>query len=538
MSNALTTDRTVVADDDILASDYNNARADLHSTAEGFYDSGTPDLPSAMQVAGVHWTDPTSKALRIFRQTATGADGRAKSSPLRPVWHYSDQAGDPADDARVVEGDLLVYDDGSTSRFLKACKNVSGVRSFYGLGVRADNRTTATSGSPSQDSDKVGVRSQVYHNAATQTRDFFLRGENELENDSFAAYLTLYLQLGGSAFEVESLRVAHGRLWDDGARLCLDDGTLELMKSGVDIDDDIDDGFAGGLRTNGGYSASGDAQVVARHNHFDVRNVLATGTATVTASCLHRFDAAAGTHKALAANSGGAHAWLHENEDDTIRYVPMLDRKFMSSIYAAVATGGTPLVNSGDYRWYGSYHDGSAHDAYAYARLVMDSDDPFGHLRIGFDFDDGTFDVYEDGSLKVSGHPSATVILTQILNATGGDKDVDSIPLIHRASSWDGAAALDRAVSEQVVIDSPADADDEWTYRLVAAHDGTLLLALDQLGRIVVGEDATGVFRMDAALGTHPATTNADKTANAKTGTLKVVDASGAILGHIQLYAD
>ena len=39
----------------------------------------------------------------------------------------------------------------------------------------------------------------------------------------------------------------------------------------------------------------------------------------------------------------------------------------------------------------------------------------------------------------------------------------------------------------------------------------------------------------DAALGTHKATTNADKTANAKPGTLKV-DVNGTIY-HIQLYA-
>ena len=43
------------------------------------------------------------------------------------------------------------------------------------------------------------------------------------------------------------------------------------------------------------------------------------------------------------------------------------------------------------------------------------------------------------------------------------------------------------------------------------------------------------IMRLNAALGTHKATTNADKTANAKVGTLKI-NANGTIV-HIQLYA-
>ncbi len=44
------------------------------------------------------------------------------------------------------------------------------------------------------------------------------------------------------------------------------------------------------------------------------------------------------------------------------------------------------------------------------------------------------------------------------------------------------------------------------------------------------------LFRFDAALGTHAATTNADKTANAKSGTI-IINVNGTLL-HIQLYAN
>lgn len=534
MANALTTDRTVVADDDILASDYNNARADLHSVAEGFYDAGTPDLPLAMQVVGVHWSDPTSKAFRFFRQTATGADARAKSSPLRPIWHYNDRTGDPADDARVAEGDLLVYDDGTSSRFLKACKNVGGVRSFYGLGVRADNRTTATSGSPSQNSDRVAVRSQIWQ-GSTQTREWFLRSEDVNASGSFASFLSVRFQVQGSSDEVEAWRVSKSRAWTNGSDLCLDDMTFESRQTSVSLGSSIVDGFAGSIRTGGGYF--GDA--VTRHNHWDVPDVQTSSGATVADACLFRFPVAAGTHKALAAAAGGAHAWLQHNEAGTIRYEPWFDAKQLEARWTTAATGGGTLQNSGDFRWRGSYWNGSAAtDFYAYSRIVMDATTPSAHWRLGFSSGTSTLDFYNSGSLWVRGMSGESVWLTQEHDATSGEKDVGSIALVLRGTSWDGAAAAARGSAQVVTIDSPADASDTWMHRFLAVEDGALLLGIDQLGRIVVGDNATAAFRLDAALGTHPATTNADKTGNAKTGTLKVVDSSGTILGHIQLYAD
>jgi hypothetical protein len=46
-----------------------------------------------------------------------------------------------------------------------------------------------------------------------------------------------------------------------------------------------------------------------------------------------------------------------------------------------------------------------------------------------------------------------------------------------------------------------------------------------------------GLIKFDAALGTHSMTTNADKTAEAKSGTIKVRGSDGTLY-HIQLYAD
>jgi hypothetical protein len=46
-----------------------------------------------------------------------------------------------------------------------------------------------------------------------------------------------------------------------------------------------------------------------------------------------------------------------------------------------------------------------------------------------------------------------------------------------------------------------------------------------------------GLIKFDAALGTHSMTTNSDKTANTKSGTIKVRGSDGTLY-HIQLYAD
>lgn len=60
-----------------------------------------------------------------------------------------------------------------------------------------------------------------------------------------------------------------------------------------------------------------------------------------------------------------------------------------------------------------------------------------------------------------------------------------------------------------------------------------LFLPVDNEG----AQDWDGLIKFDAALGTHGMTTNTDKTANAKTGTIKVIASDGTV-HHIQLYAN
>jgi hypothetical protein len=84
------------------------------------------------------------------------------------------------------------------------------------------------------------------------------------------------------------------------------------------------DGYAGSLTLDPGYSA---AYTVTRHNYIDCQNVSVASGAVVTDACLVRFDAAAGTHKALGvgttkASPGTVSAWLKVNINGTIHYIP------------------------------------------------------------------------------------------------------------------------------------------------------------------------------------------------------------------------
>jgi hypothetical protein len=487
-----------------------------------------------MQVAGVHWSDPTSKAFRFFRQTATGADARGKSSPLRPIWHYNDQSGTPADDARVAEGDLLVYDDGSGSRLLMGAKNVGGVRSFYGFGVRADNRTTATSGAGArQASDLVKLRGQLYTGGAAKNRDFWLRVEPSVDSGNEYTMINFWWRQQEAAADLDMMTLYHNHTWTGGK---FDSSTLALRDQSAASGPAVTDSFVAGLRMIPGFS---NATSVTRHNYLDLNDVALAGGSTVTDACLVRFDAAAGTHKALDAATGGAHAWLKHNEAGTIRYEPWFDSKQLEARWSTAATVGTPTQDSGDFRWRGSYYTPSgAFSAYAYSRLVMDDVDPLGHWELGFDFGSGTFQLYQDGNAWLRVNGLAGLWLSQAGEASFDDQMFGSAGLVHRGTSWDGAAAVDRGTIQGLDITSSAAADDEWMLQWLSIEDFSLLMGLDQSGRIVLGENSDAAFRLDAALGTHPATTNADKTGNTKTGTLKVVDASGTILGHIQLYAD
>jgi len=88
------------------------------------------------------------------------------------------------------------------------------------------------------------------------------------------------------------------------------------------------DGYAAALTLDPGYTAA-TAQTVTRHNYIDVQNVSVAGVgpAAVTDACVFRFDANAGTHKAVdgatvKVTPGGVDAWVKININGTVLYVP------------------------------------------------------------------------------------------------------------------------------------------------------------------------------------------------------------------------
>lgn len=94
----------------------------------------------------------------------------------------------------------------------------------------------------------------------------------------------------------------------------------------------VTDGYSAAVTLNPSYTASGGAQTVTRHNYIDVRNTMLFSSAAVTDACLVRFDAAAGTHKAVDAGTTKTtpitvNAWLKCNLNGAIVYIPMYTSK-------------------------------------------------------------------------------------------------------------------------------------------------------------------------------------------------------------------
>jgi hypothetical protein len=95
----------------------------------------------------------------------------------------------------------------------------------------------------------------------------------------------------------------------------------------------VTDGYAGAVTLDPGYTAA-TALTVTRHNYIDVQNVsnAGAGPSAVTDACVMRFDAAAGTHKAVDAATtkttpGGVDSWLKINVNGAIMYIPAYTSK-------------------------------------------------------------------------------------------------------------------------------------------------------------------------------------------------------------------
>lgn len=98
----------------------------------------------------------------------------------------------------------------------------------------------------------------------------------------------------------------------------------------------VADGYAAVVILDPGYTVTnGSAWTISRHNYIDVNNPSETetsGTITITDAAVMRFDAAAGTHKAVDAGTtkstaSTVNAWLKLNVNGAIYYAPMYTSK-------------------------------------------------------------------------------------------------------------------------------------------------------------------------------------------------------------------
>lgn len=109
---------------------------------------------------------------------------------------------------------------------------------------------------------------------------------------------------------------AYAYIW---ANAILEMENVQILAAGAD------DGYCASARFDPGYSG---AYTIARHNYLDIQDVSLASGAAVTDACVMRFDANAGTHKALDTAStkttpGGVDAWVKINLNGTLGYVPV-----------------------------------------------------------------------------------------------------------------------------------------------------------------------------------------------------------------------
>lgn len=103
--------------------------------------------------------------------------------------------------------------------------------------------------------------------------------------------------------------------------------SLEAEASGT-LSGDVTDGTVASLTLDPAYSG---AHTVTRHNYIIAENPALTST-TLTDAALVRFDAAAGTHKAVddattKTTPGGVDAWVKINVNGTLLYMPAYTSK-------------------------------------------------------------------------------------------------------------------------------------------------------------------------------------------------------------------
>lgn len=140
-------------------------------------------------------------------------------------------------------------------------------------------------------------------------------------NGSYPSLLVTSARVGSGALQLNNVAANNGAVLGQ-----INFGTQTI--SGA-----IGDGYLNALRITPTYSAA-TALAVTRHNYLDINNVAVAGAgpASVTDAAVMRFDAAAGTHKAVDGSStkttpGGVNAWVKINVNGTIHYIPAYTSK-------------------------------------------------------------------------------------------------------------------------------------------------------------------------------------------------------------------
>ena len=110
-------------------------------------------------------------------------------------------------------------------------------------------------------------------------------------------------------------------------------GDLLSMVQTTTLTGAVTDGYSASIRLTPTYTAA-TAQTVTRHNYLDINTptLSGAGPAAVTDATIMRFDAAAGTHKAVDSSStkttpGTVDAWVKININGTVYYMPAYTSK-------------------------------------------------------------------------------------------------------------------------------------------------------------------------------------------------------------------
>lgn len=334
---------------------------------------------------GATWAGPDG-CLWFYRIDGTATaddDERADlAAPIRAIWHYSDRNGAPETDGRSINGDLIIWDDGTNDRFLGVCTG-SGV---YGLGVRADYRTAATgtnSTTKRQPSDRVMMRGSSWDGAAAVTRDWSIRTVIDTSADGGDDW-GLYFECRAGAGSWSS-PLSFGR-----------QGSFSFSGSSPCVTMNFTSGGSRGLIFGSAGTQADGQEFLFKHLGW---------------SKLARFRFAGSTDERSGVNALA-----------------------LSAIYGSAATNIVTTVKSAALGGTASYWDGAdPQEASWYDQLILTGTTPAGYLRRGFGFGPGTLDLHHYGRLALAG--------TTTLSGTLADGDAAQTTL---TPTYDGAHTVTR----------------------------------------------------------------------------------------------